>query len=106
MEVECYRIKLKPGSRDTVLNWAEHLTKHAEEVRSLIQSEGIAIESAFLETIGDEDYLIYYLRGENLKRASEIARASTHPIDVFHREVMRSVSESGAPLRKLIDFST
>lgn len=104
-EVACYRIKLKPNSHDKVKAWSQRLNSKASEVQKLIKAEGISVESAFLEKTPEGDFLIYYVRGHDLKKSREISQSSTHPLDIFHRNTMAEISESGVALEALIDFT-
>jgi ribosomal protein L4 len=106
METACYRIKLKAGMINDAKNWAEHLNSRTKEVLGLLKSEGVTVESAFLDQVNGEDYLIYYLRAENLENAHKIASESNHPVDIFHRNSMKQISDGSTTLVKLVDFST
>jgi len=106
MEVECFKIRLKPGTLPLVREWAARLNSEMSEVKKLLQNEGMALESVFLEQGPEGDSLVYYLRSPDLKRTREVSRASQHAIDVFHREVMQQISAGGARLECLLDAST
>jgi hypothetical protein len=49
MEVECFKIRLKPDSLSTVRAWADRMKSEMPEVKKLLASEGIRLESVFLE---------------------------------------------------------
>lgn len=106
MQTECFRVKVKEGALPQVREWAKRLNDHGDQVRELIYNEGIAIESVFLDRLGSDYYLVYYMRGLDLNKASEIAKASQHPIDIFHRDMLKKISAGFAEMEKLIDFST
>jgi hypothetical protein len=80
-EVQCLKIKLKPNSVKKVKTWFEELRK-MEGVDEVLKKEGILVESIFLETIGQEDYLIFYVRADNLEKSNEVFNQSNHPVDV------------------------
>lgn len=103
LEVVAYRIKLKPNSLEKVKAWGKKLSSDKSEVAQLLKNEGIVIESAFLEHTVEGDFLIYYLRARDLKKAREISLASTHPIDVFHKQVMKDITENAVTLENLLD---
>ncbi|MBX3033561.1 MAG: hypothetical protein KF865_06510 [Bdellovibrionaceae bacterium] len=103
MEVACYRIKLKPNSIPLVREWAARLNGEMSEVKKLLSDEGMALESVFLEKGSDGDFLIYYLRSPDLKKTREVSQASQHPIDIYHRQVMKQIAESHAELECLLD---
>lgn len=103
MEVACYRIQLKPESVPTVREWSARLRSEIAEVRKLLKAEGMILESAFLEQGPQGDFLVYYIRSLDLKKTREVAQASQHPIDVYHREVMKKITASAAELECLLD---
>lgn len=102
-EVSCYRIKLNPGSVPLVRQWAARLNSEMAELKILLKNEGMSLESVFLEVSSDGEYLIYYLRSPDLKKTHEVAQASQHPIDIFHREVMKKVCGELTELECLLD---
>lgn len=103
-EVRCTRLRLKPGSLSRVREWAAALTRRREEVMATLRDETVRVESAFLESGPNGDFLVYYMRvddGEADRRAFE---RSTHAIDAYHRAFMEEVIESRESLELLVDF--
>lgn len=105
MEVACIKIRLKPDSLETVRAWASRMTAEMNEVKKLLKNEGMSLESVFLEQGSEGDFLIYYVRSPDLKKTVEICRASQHPIDIYHREVMRQIEAGSIQLECLLDAS-
>jgi L-rhamnose mutarotase len=105
MEVECFKLTLKSDSLPTVREWAARMKNEMTEVRELLKNEGIALESVFLEENEEGAALIYYLRAPDLKKAREASRASKHPLDLYHQQVMKQVAASGKQLECLFDAS-
>ncbi len=105
-EVDCVRMKLKPGSLERVREWQAELAGRQDEVLVTLVDEGVFIESVFLEWAIDGDYLIYYMRGRDLAKNRDTARRSPHEIDEYHQAFMDAVraSEGHARLECLIDF--
>jgi len=103
VEVACYRIQLKPGSVSAVREWSARLRSEIAEVRKLLKNEGMALESAFLEQSPQGDFLVYYIRSTNLKKTREVSQDSQHPIDVYHREVMKRITASAVELECVLD---
>lgn len=106
MEVECIKIKLKPDAIDIVREWAARLNKEMEVVKELLRNEGMALESVFLDQSSDGNFLVYYLRSSNLKKSREISRASKHPLDAYHRDVMSKIGIESTRLTCLLDASS
>lgn len=104
MPVRCRRVRLKAGSLPRVREWAAEVTRRRDEVVETLRDETVRIESAFLDSSEAGDFLVYYLRADDLERCDEAARTSTHPIDKYHQDAMKAVTESGRELELLIDF--
>jgi hypothetical protein len=103
-ETVCTRIKLKPGSVERVREWAAEINRRSDEALSTLRDEGVVVESAFLDSSDEGDFLVYYMKAKDMSRAREVARNSTHAIDKFHRGVMREICESGQGLELLLDL--
>lgn len=69
-----------------------------------LQAEGVTIESAFLDQGPDGDFLIYYMRAHDMKKAMEAGRALTVDIQNYHRQFKKETWESVSQLECLIDF--
>lgn len=96
-------MKLAADSVPEVRAWAARLNSELTEVRKLLKAEGVSVESVFLEESNEGAFLIYYMRAEDFNRARELSRASQHPIDIFHQQVMKMVSVSWTKLECLLD---
>ena len=60
--------------------WIQYSIDHRETILERCRLEGIVIESAFhLDQVGDDTYLIYFLKADNLAKVYEIFDASQHP---------------------------
>jgi len=105
MQVECFEVRLKPDSISIVRDWANRMNNEMTEVRKLLKSEGISLESVFLKETPEGASLIYYLRASDMRRAREVSRASQHPLDLYHQQVMKQVAASGIQLECLFDAS-
>ncbi len=99
-ETLCRRIKLKPNSIERVREWARTLTTRKEEALETLRNEGVAIESVFLESCPDGDYLIYYMKAKDFNKVKEVFDKSTLPIDVYHRKFKQEtmIESSGLEL--------
>lgn len=104
METICIRTKLKNGSLDNVRKWFQTLRERPDEVLKSLENEGVIVESAFLDKQGNDYYLIYYMKAENLAYARDIALKSTLAIDKYHKECFKMFCEDHMELEQLIDF--
>ncbi len=97
-------MRLKPGSLPRVREWAAELTRRRDEVMATLRDETVRVESAFLESGPEGDFLVYYMRVDDLETSRRAADSSPHPIDAYHRAVMTEIVESHETLTPLFDF--
>ena len=105
METSCVKIKLKPGSLPRVREWANYISAHEAEALATLEGESIVLESFFLDSSEQGDYLIGYIRAGNLGQAAEAAKVSTHDIDAYHQAFQQETWEAGKRLELLVDLS-
>lgn len=103
---KCMFIKLKPGSEPRVREWAEVLNSRQGEVYEALRAEGVELESAFLTTVGGDDYLVYVMRAPDFDKARAVAKASTRAIDAYHKQFKLDAWLERQELECLVDFST
>jgi hypothetical protein len=103
---ESFPFKLKPGCLDRVRAWAAEINCRSDEALATLRDEGVVIETAFLDSSAEGDFLIYYLRAADFARASEVIAQSTHPIDAFHRQFKQDCWAETRQLDLLIDLET
>ncbi|MGE0806700.1 MAG: DUF6176 family protein [Burkholderiaceae bacterium] len=101
----CVRIKLKPGSLPRVRQWAEQLNARRGEALRTLDAEGVSIESVFLDSAADGDYLVYYMRTASVEHARAVAARSTDEIDRYHQAFKRDTWEQARRLELLIDLT-
>ncbi len=104
METRCVLIKLKPNSRDRVREWANTLNARKDEALATLRDEGVIVESAFLYRREDGDFLVYYMKAENLQKAEKVAKESRHAIDSYHKQFKRDTWDRIEELELLVDF--
>lgn len=103
-ETVCARIRLKDGSLSRVDDWAAEMNSRKPEVLATLKAEGVNLESVFLERASDGDFLIYFMRADDLDQAARVAAGSDSEVDVIHRAFKSATFESRELLRPLIDF--
>jgi hypothetical protein len=106
MECLCALVTLKPGTLERAREWARELTARKDEVIITLRDEAVVVESVFLLTQADTHYLVYYMKGHDLTAAAEIARASIHPIDEYHRQFKKETWADVQLLEVLLDADT
>jgi len=100
----CVRIRLKPGSLDRVREWAHHIAAHEGEALDTLRAEGVSIESVFLDTSAEGDFLVYYMRAASHAQTQAAACRSTAQIDQYHRAFKRDTWAAVRPLELLLDL--
>ena len=104
METVCIKVKLKPDSLEQVHRWADELRSRADEVLTTLRDEGVVVESVFLDSNEQGDYLVYYMKARSLSAAHQAAQRSSHPIDAYHEQFKAQTWESRRSLELLVDF--
>ena len=107
MDVKAYLIKLKEDSGDRVSEWASTINQRRDEALATLRAEGVEVESWFLLSLNGEDYLLSYMRSEDMERAQRVAKESFHDIDAYHQQFKRDtwVRGSVTELQLLVDLS-
>ena len=107
MDVKAHLIKLKKDSGDRVSEWASTINARKDEALATLRDEGVDIESWFLFSLNGDDYLLSYIRSENIERAQRVANESLREIDAYHRQFKRDTWVRGAvtELPLLVDLS-
>ena len=100
----CARILLKPGSAPKVREWAQYILEHQNEALETLQLEGVTLESVFLDSSGEKDVLVYYMRSESQDKAEAVAARSVASIESYHRQFKSETWESVTRLELLIDL--
>lgn len=104
MKTKCVKIKLKPGCLDRVREWAAEINRRSGEALATLKNEGVSIESAFLDSTSEGDFLIYYMRAIDFDRAKEVVSRSMHPIDAFHKQFKEDCWTERKRLELLVDL--
>ena len=69
-------------------------------------AEGAEIESWFRIQIEGQDYLLWYMRAESMKKVFEVSQTFKHPIDKYHYGLMASITapKGNIVARPLLDL--
>lgn len=103
MDVGAVLIKLKPNSMQNVDAWKTELNTRKAEAIDTLKAEGVFIESWFHVEIEGTDYLIAYMRAEDIAKAHKIGRESQFPIDAMHKAFKQNW-EKGYKATLLVDL--
>lgn len=86
VDVGAVLIQLKPDVLGNIDAWKMTLNARKEEAVETLKAEGVFVESWFHVVIEGQDYLIAYMRAEDIARAQQIGRESHFPIDAVHKQ--------------------
>jgi len=100
----CARVRLRPGSLPRVREWAQYLTAHREEALGTLAAEGVSIESVFLDSGAEGDFLVYYMRSSSHEKAQQVAMQSTEVVDRYHRAFKQETWAEVKRLEPLVDL--
>lgn len=103
MDVGAVLIKLKSNALDHVDSWKNELNERKTEAVETLRAENVSIESWFHVSLQGQDYLIAYMRAEDIPRAQAIGRKSQFPIDQVHKAFKQNW-EKVIPATLLIDL--
>ena len=92
MEIASGLIKLNPDSQNKVKLWRQTLSERLDESLATLRDEGVEIESWFQITVDGQDYLLWYMRAESIRKAFELSQTFEHPIDKFHYQLMAGIT--------------
>jgi hypothetical protein len=105
-QVVCKLIRLKPGSTELARRWAAEMNARKPQVLEALRDEGVDIESAFLLSREDGEYLVYYMRVRDLQRSQQITEQSQREVDAIHKAFQREAWIGGENAELLLDAST
>ena len=104
MKTICIKTKLKKELIEEIRIWFQTLKNRMNETLESLENEGVIVESAFLDKQGDELYLIYYLKAEDISRVYEVFNKSTLAIDHYYKECWKKYCEGREVLEELLDI--
>lgn len=67
--VRCARIQLKRGALEPTREWFEIMEKERDELLAILEAQGVFVEAVFLDHIGEDDYLIYFMKEESREKS-------------------------------------
>lgn len=103
-ETRCVKVKLQPDSLRRVRAWADELNCRREEALETMRDEGMLVESTFLDSTSEGDFLICFMKAESFEKAMAVVKQSLHAIDVYHQTFKKKTTESVTQLELLVDL--
>lgn len=93
--------RIAPGKTERLREWMAEIRSRENEALETLEHEGMHEEAAFLERTDDGDYLVYYMKADDVDEVFASFENSPYDIDQEHREVMDEVLASGADDRSI-----
>ena len=103
IDVGAVLIQLKIDRMADVQQWQQQLNQRKAEAIETLKAEGVFVESWFHVSLEGRDYLIAYMRAEDIAKAQQIGRESQFPIDQVHKQ-FKSNWEKVYPAKLLLDL--
>ncbi|CDZ79838.1 hypothetical protein BN1013_00338 [Candidatus Rubidus massiliensis] len=104
MKTICIKTKLKKELIKEIRIWFQTLKDRMSETLESLENEGVLVESAFLDKQGNDLYLIYYLKAEDISHVYEVFNKSTLPIDNYYKDCWKKYCEGREVLEELLDI--
>ena len=104
-EVVCVKVRLKANSLDRVRTWTSEMSERRAEALETLAAEGVWIETVFLDSSAEGDFLVFYMRADSLEHAARVASESTAAIDAIHREFKQEAWLEVQRLELLLDLA-
>lgn len=93
-DVVLVRREIKPGKVDVLREWFEDRTDW-EAVQAALRERGIRVESAFVHSTGDGDYLLYFAEADDFDAAMGEFETSDAEADRAYRDVVEETLVGG-----------
>ena len=94
-EIVLTKQKIEDGKTQRLKEWMDEICEREEEAIETLKNEGMHSETAFIEHTDEGDFLLYYMKANDIEQVFESFENSSHEIDKEHKQVMNDVLESG-----------
>lgn len=96
-EAQCVKYPIKPGHRETLVNWIAGLEDRYEELAKAMAEGGFVAEAVFLERSASGDHILLYTSAKDLQAAFEALSGSKQPVvQEFNRLMAENVDMENA----------
>ncbi|QIO06758.1 DUF6176 family protein [Acinetobacter shaoyimingii] len=85
MDIGAVLIELKENRLDDVAVWQAEINARKQEAIETLKAERVFIESWFQLKLEGKDYLIAYMRADDIHYAQQVGKSSQFPIDQIHK---------------------
>lgn len=77
-----------------------------KEVLATLHDESVVVESVFLLSREDGDYLVYYMRARSMEQAHTVVKTSQHEVDAIHQHFKQEAWAGMEDTELLLDACT
>lgn len=77
-DVVITRQRIEPGSAEAFREWYAAEEDNREQVRAGLRDGGVHVESIFVEEVGGDEYLTFYIEADDFAAAEENFRDTDH----------------------------
>ena len=102
MSSHLFKYRLKPDCEEDIEAWRKYAQDHREEILQTLAGEEIIVEDAFIERVGREVYLYYYVRTPDLQKALKAFSNSTNAVDEYQKAFFEKVLDTRIELEKVL----
>jgi Family of unknown function (DUF6176) len=102
-EAQCIKYPIKPGQRETLVNWIARLEGRSTEVVEAMAEGGFIAEAVFLERSDGGDHILIYTSAHDLQAGIKALSNSKLPlVQEFNQLMAESVDIENAVSLELI----
>jgi hypothetical protein len=102
-EAQCIKYPIKPGQRETLINWIARLEDRSTELVKVMAEAGLVAEAVFLEKSDRGDHLLIYTSARDLQAGMAVLSKSKVPlIQEFNQLLAESVDLKNAVTLELV----
>ena len=86
--------RIEPGKTERLREWTAEIRDREDEALATLENEGMHLEAAFVEHTDEGDFLVYFMKADDVAAVSSAFEESDHEIDHEHAEVLGDVLAS------------
>lgn len=87
--------EIEPGKADRLREWFSRDDRDGEQAKESLRNEGIWAESAFIYSMDDTEYLLYYIEADDFEHAMEEFSRSDYGNIKRYKEIIDDVMVGG-----------